>query len=67
MFKDKEKSENEKEYTTIELAKLFVELSQMLGREIEIRNQEHEERRLESEQNAYMDKMFTCEFIFSNL
>ncbi len=45
----------------------MVNFFQMLTREIEIRNQIHEERRLENEQNAYMDKMFMCDFVFSNL
>ena len=58
---------NEEECSTTELAKLIFDLSQMLAREIKIRNQFHEERTLESEQSVYMDRMFMCEFIFSNL
>ena len=65
--KEKSVNENKKECQTRELAKLIVVFSQMLAREIEIRNQMHEEKRLDSEQNAYMDKMFMCEFVFSNL
>jgi hypothetical protein len=39
----------------------------VLAREIEVRNQIHEEQRLDSEQTAYMEGMFTCEFIYSNM
>ncbi len=39
----------------------------MLAREIEIRDQVLEERRLESEQNMYMNQIYMCDFVFSNL
>ena len=65
--KEISENENERECQTKELEGLMVNFFQMLTREIEIRNQIHEERRLESEQNAYMDKMFMCDFVFSNL
>ena len=58
------KNENQ---TNTELSKLFVNLANMLAREIEIRDQILEERRLENEQNIYMNQMFMCDFIFSNL
>ena len=46
---------------------MVFEFALVLAREIDIRNQIHEERRLDSEQTAYMDRMFMCEFIYSNL
>ena len=58
------KNENQ---TNTELSKLFVNLANMLAREIEIRDQILEERRLESEQNMYMNQIFMCDFVFSNL
>ena len=49
------------------MARLVFELTRVLAREIEVRNQIHEERRLDSEQTAYMEGMFMCEFIYSNI
>ena len=63
----KEEQKNEEECPTTELARLVFEFTQVLAREIEVRNQIHEERRLDSEQTAYMERMFMCEFIYSNL
>ena len=51
----------------MELARLVFELTRVLAREIEVRNQIHEEQRLDSEQTAYMEGMFIKEFIYSNL
>ena len=65
-IEESEKS-NEKECPKRGLEELFAGLMQMLSREIQMRNQKHEERELDSEQNAYMEKMFTCEFVYSNL
>ena len=49
------------------MARLVFEFTRVLAREIEVRNQIHEERRLDSEQTAYMERMFMCEFIYSNM
>ena len=49
------------------MARLVFEFTRVLAREIEVRNQMHEERILDSEQTAYMDRIFMCEFIYSNL
>ena len=63
----KEEQKNEEERPATELARLVFELTRVLAREIDVRNQMHEERRLDSEQTAYMEGMFMCEFIYSNL
>jgi hypothetical protein len=64
--KKNEPEDNENSLTD-ELAKLMFGLYQTLTREIEIKSQLHEERRMDSEQNAYMEGMFMCDFIYSNL
>ena len=58
---------NEEKCPTSELARLVFEFTRVLAREIDVRNQMHEERRLDSEQTAYMERMFMCEFIYTNL
>ena len=63
----KEEKKNEEECPTTELARLVFEFTRVLAREIEVRDQMHEERRLDSEQTAYMEGVFMCEFIYSNL
>ena len=59
--------ENTEQRLSSEIFSLLLDFSRMLREEIEIRNQINEERRMESEQNLYMDQIFMCEFIFSNL
>jgi hypothetical protein len=69
MSEKKEDYEMEKteQRPSSEIFSLLLDFSRMLRKEIEIRNQINEERRMESEQNLYMDQIFMCEFIFSNL
>jgi len=60
MNKDGRKLEKQNNVILPELSGSVIDFSQLHANEIEMRRLIDEELRMESEQNAYMDRMFTC-------